>query len=202
MKNTLSILIGIIASFAICGCQHLSEMSYEQAEKNLEDKTTESAKATERDTLKTERIISVDGITGITTIPPNFAILPPEGKSQDILFEKVSETLSEALATQGYTKVSPEKADTIIVLTYNSSSREGQIAIVAYDAKTARENKDDPQKAYKVLGKTLIYYVSSASEDFRTVYPGVISEVAPYILKDVVPTKYFGKKQKTGTSAK
>ena len=57
-------------------------------------------------------------------------------------------------------------------------------------------------KAYKVLGKTLIYYVSSASEDFRTVYPGVISEVAPYILKDVVPTKYFGKKQKTGTSAK
>lgn len=202
MKNTLSILIGIIASFAICGCQHLSEMSYEQAEKNLEDKTTESAKATERDTLKTERIISVDGITGITTIPPNFAILPPEGKSRDILFEKVSETLSKALATQGYTKVSREKADTILVLTYSSSSREGQIAIVAYDAKTARENKDDPQKAYKVLGKTLIYYVSSASEDFRTVYPGVISEVAPYILKDVVPTKYFGKKQKTGTSAK
>lgn len=188
--------------FAICGCQHLSEMSYAQAEKNLEEKTIESTTDTGEDTLRTERVISVDGITGTSPILPNFVILPPEGKSQDLLFEKVSETLSKALATQGYTKVSPEKADTILVLTYSSSSREGQIAIVAYDAKTARENKDDPQKAYKVLGKTLIYYVSSASEDFRTVYPGVISEVAPYILKDVVPTKYFGKKQKTGTSAK
>lgn len=202
MKKTFTILIGIIALFAICGCQHLSEMSYAQAEKNLEEKTIESTTDTGEDTLRTERVISVDGITGTSPILPNFVILPPEGKSQDLLFEKVSETLSKALATQGYTKVSPEKADTILVLTYSSSSREGQIAIVAYDAKTARENKDDPQKAYKVLGKTLIYYVSSASEDFRTVYPGVISEVAPYILKDVVPTKYFGKKQKTGTSAK
>ena len=202
MKKTFTILIGIIALFAICGCQHLSEMSYAQAEKNLEEKTIESTTDTGEDTLRTERVISVDGITGTSPILPNFVILPPEGKSQDLLFEKVSETLSKALATQGYTKVSPEKADTILVLTYSSSSREGQIAIVAYDAKTARENKDDPQKAYKVLGKTLIYYVSSASEDFRTVYPGVISEVAPYILKDVVPTIYFGKKQKTGTSAK
>lgn len=202
MKKTFTILIGIIALFAICGCQHLSEMSYAQAEKNLEEKTIESTTDTGEDTLRTERVISVDGITGTSPILPNFVILPPEGKSQDLLFEKVSETLSKALATQGYTKVSREKADTILVLTYSSSSREGQIAIVAYDAKTARENKDDPQKAYKVLGKTLIYYVSSASEDFRTVYPGVISEVAPYILKDVVPTKYFGKKQKTGTSAK
>lgn len=202
MKKTFTILIGIIALFAICGCQHLSEMSYAQAEKNLEEKTIESITDTGEDTLRTERVISVDGITGTSPISPNFVILPPEGKSQDLLFEKVSETLSKALATQGYTKVSPEKADTILVLTYSSSSREGQIAIVAYDAKTARKNKDDPQKAYKVLGKTLIYYVSSASEDFSTVYPGVISEVAPYILKDVVPTKYFGKKQKTGTSAK
>ena len=193
MKKTFTILIGIIALFAICGCQHLSEMSYAQAEKNLEEKTIESTTDTGEDTLRTERVISVDGITGTSPISPNFVIFPPEGKSQDLLFEKVSETLSEALATQGYT---------ILVLTYSSSSREGQIAIVAYDAKNARENKDDPQKAYKVLGKTLIYYVSSASEDFRTVYPGVISEVAPYILKDVVPTKYFGKKQKTGTSAK
>ena len=191
MKKSITILFLFSLVISVCGCQQLSEIAYEQSTENLKEKVEQDAELKKDTDPAIKMLISIDGITGITPPSKKFIILPPEGKAADILFEKVAAELTNVLEKQGYKRVRKDLAETIIVLAYSSSNREGQIAIAAYDAKTARENRNTENAKYKLMGKTLIYYISGEEQDFKIVYPSVLKQAGPYLLKDVVPTKYF-----------
>ena len=194
MHKYITLLSTVALLACLNGCTSLAEQSYEQAENNLNEKVAKSEAKAENSVSVPKKLISVDGITGLTPPAKEFAILPPMGKKTDLMFDKVKGTIVKALESQGYKETEPEKAKSIVVFSYAHNSREGRITIAAYDADYMR-NAKDKSDAYKIQAKTLVYYVFAEPKSFRDAYAEVLETAAPLLLKDVSPTTSFKDEQ-------
>lgn len=140
--------------------------------------------------------ISVDSIALTDKLPKTFAVVPPKGKEPNIVFEKLKERVESALMVQGYLRAEAHRAEVIIPVAFSSNTHQGQIVIEAYDAaatKNTQAVKKDGTAApqYKLLAKTLIYYVSAKPVTFSEKMQSVMDAVKGDILTNIAPTKYY-----------
>lgn len=191
MKN-IAYLILVVLTSGMVGCMSVAEKSQAQMENRKTDVTAEAEKQEGPKSL-----ITVDGISIQKNLPKKYVIVAPAGKKTNLVFEQLKTKMETILKAQGYQKAEdPKSTGMVIVMDFAHNSREGQIALKAYDAQTTlklQSPKTDQLKPenYKLLATTLIYYLNANKITFREAFPAVLETCKDDILKDLIQTKTY-----------